>query len=123
MRLLAYFGWFLIKKFRTIDDGVSASSSAELLVAAPHIIQVATPPPAAPIEITPLDSSFSMHEKRMEDCTVMSKRLEEIVGSLAECKERISELHRTKCCFVVNNSIDPLCSSASLSQRRDSPRQ
>jgi hypothetical protein len=71
-------------------------------VAAAVAAAVAPLPVPAPMSSTPAPSvvesgpafeqSMSTHVKRLEECTAMSKRLEELVNGLADYKERISEL-------------------------------
>ena len=41
---------------------------------------------------TALEASVSVHEKRLDDCTAMAKRLEEMMAGLGECQERLAEL-------------------------------
>lgn len=103
----------------------SAGHSHEVPTLAPSPVQALQPavaaavaplPVPAPVSSTPappvvesgpaFEQSMSTHVKRLEECTAMSKRLEELVNGLANYKERISELlctllqniERSECC-------------------------
>lgn len=90
-----------------VDFPVAASAlPAAAIVPAPVMVPVMAPPAPTPMAISvpaqapdqgvAIEVAASMHEKRLEDCTIMAKRLEEILGSLGNYKERLSELLRTR---------------------------
>ena len=117
----------------TVDFPVAASAlpAAAIVPAAVMVPVVAQPMPTptpmaisvpaqVPDQGVALETAASMHEKRLEDCTLMAKRLEEMLGSLGNYKERLSELLRTRarqlCAFTDSRlaTVQQACLNAEI---------
>lgn len=77
-------------------------------------------PASTPMPDGAFETTVATHTKRLDDCTAMSKKLEELLADLSGQKEKISELLRTiPTDFVTHTRSSP----AGLLKRRDSASQ
>lgn len=84
----------------TVAAAPTVASAVPATPPAQHTTSIVPAPPTAmpPAAVMPalpdaaLEASASLHEKRLNECTAMAKRLEEMMAGLGDCQERLAEL-------------------------------